>query len=50
MSVNYPETTQSIKEYMKEVFEREKLTVVELFHFVLFGLGKGWLFAIFGWL
>lgn len=31
VSVNYPETAQYINKNMKEVYEREKLTVEEVF-------------------
>ena len=36
ISVHCPETTQYMKENRKKVCEREKLTVEELFHFVVF--------------
>ena len=36
MSVMYPETTQFIQKNMKEVYEREKLVVKEVFYFCCF--------------
>lgn len=36
-SVNYRETTQYMEENMKEVFERKKLKVEEVFYFAVFG-------------
>ena len=42
MSVKYPETTLYIEENMKEMCERENLTVGEVFYFGVFG----WMVAL----